>query len=155
MKNNVAKNILFGALVTTGMTLGLVHAASWDPANIIAEFNVPLGPENALDADLRYRDVNFLSVIQANADINGSLDGQFKILSVDAPQGIIVTEYGDNNGTGPVWSLQRARRDELLQIGLSIAVPYNTPKDTYPVSMTIQNVETGATRVVEFLVNVQ
>ena len=155
MKNNVVKNILFGALVTTGLTFGLAHAASWDPDKIVAEFNVNQGPENALDTDLRYRDSSFFNIIQAQSDINGSLDGQFKILSVDAPEGITVKEYADDSGVGHVWSLQRARRDSVLQVGLEISVPSNTPKDTYPVSMTIQNIETGATRVVEFLVSVQ
>lgn len=155
MQNRAMKKLLLSALATTGITFGLAHAASWDPSAVIAEFNVPLGPENALDTDLGYRDSNFLNTIQEHADINGSLDGQFKILSVDAPEGITVTEYGDDGGLGHVWSLQRDRRNDVLQVGLAIAVPYNTPKNQYPVTMTIQNVETGATRVVEFLVNVQ
>ncbi len=151
MKN--LKLLALSAIAAASITVGLANAAQWDPTAIITQFNVTHGTANALDTDLKYRDSSFLDIVQTRADINGSLDGQFKLVSVDAPEGITVKENADANGQ--VYSLERGRKSETLQIGLEIAAPDNAVAGQYPVMVTLQNVETGTVRTVEMIVNVQ
>ncbi len=158
MKN--LKLLALSTIAAASLAAGLTQAAQaqtaqWDPTKVIAEFIVTKGPDNALDTNLRYNDQSFLTPAQTQADDNSSLDGQFQLMGVQSTEGITVTPYGDNNGTGPVFTLQRTRRGSALEMGVAISVPLNTNPGEYQVIVMVKNLKSNETRALQVLVKVQ
>jgi hypothetical protein len=139
------KNWMTAALVASALTFGVVSAQSYDPSTQYGSVTVPAF--DSADTQIVIPAGNFVSFSQ-QVDYNfdsSTLAAGFKVLNIQAPNGLSLA-MNDIDDDGLMTELTRdANGDLALSMDLTVTADGVAP-GSYPVQITLQNVETGAQR---------
>jgi hypothetical protein len=139
------KNWIAAAFVASTLSLGVAQAQNFDPSTQYGSVTVPAF--DSADTQIVIPAGNFVSFSQqVNYNFDSStLASQFKVLNIQAPNGLTFT-MNDIDDDGLMSELTRDANGEL---GLSMDLTFTADgvsSGSYPVQITLQNVETGAQR---------